>query len=447
MFALQIAAHDITVGTDACFLPNRALHCAVQLRKRKRLSVAALTSAALTGAAPAVFDDAARDDRAHQPVQHITLHGQHALGQIQLVRRPGRDVIAEKKRIALEPLGDQLAPKLRGHLEAVAAQQALGNQRQCFALLGGIDRGHRQTRGSRVVVHQLRAADVLGGRAHRVAHLRKARQKAAPQHRIAFAAGQGSLLQALPQFLRQLHTALEKRKRVAAEIALVDQRIDCNPDVLVGRKRQLRFVGARGDLGQLCAFLLRGKWLVRILERPIVVRAERWGEVRTLRLAFQRDIDRRVLHHRTGQPVLIGIRLVGDLLQVDRGRRPKVVAQTERVTDLVHRDVLEKIEYQLVGLRTIWVELAARFEQRQCKAHFARGVFEVVAKAAVNVAIGADRGRVQLTGHCVIHRRVRHDAFGSQGANVAHHVGVPTNVGIQNLAGARIDLRRADRAE
>ena len=51
----------------------------------------------LTGTAPAVLDDAALDDRAHQSIQHITLHGQHSFRQIQYVRRSSTDIVAQKQ--------------------------------------------------------------------------------------------------------------------------------------------------------------------------------------------------------------------------------------------------------------------------------------------------------------------------------------------------------------
>ena len=120
------------------------------------------------------------------------------------------------------------------------------------------------------------------------------------------------------------------------------------------------------------------------------------------------------------------------------------MAQAERVADLVHRHVLQEIGDQLVGLRTVGVEFAARLEQRQRKADLARRVLAVVAQAAID---RADRLDAQIAGRLVVHRLIGDDAFGSQRADVARHVRVPADVGVENLAAARIDMRRPDGPE
>ena len=112
--------------------------------KRMAFFSQAVGNAALTGVASAVFNHASRDDRAHQPVEHIALHRQYALRQVQLVLRSGREVVADVLRIAFKPFRHQLTQKLWRYFEAVAAKQTIGNQRHCFALLGSTDRRHRQ---------------------------------------------------------------------------------------------------------------------------------------------------------------------------------------------------------------------------------------------------------------------------------------------------------------
>ncbi len=158
--------------------------------------------------------------------------------------------------------------------------------------------------------------------------------------------------------------------------------------------------------------------------------------IRALLLARQRDVDRVVLHHRAGDAVLARELEVAQLrLRVD-GRRAEVVAQAQRVADLVHRDVLEVGQHERLGLRAVGVELAARLQQvearsrapasriRRSQAHAIRGV-------ATNAGSAAG-GRICST-------RIERAA--------AQTRRIDADVGVEDLAGARIDLARADGAE
>ena len=135
-----------------------------------------------------------------------------------------------------------------------------------------------------------------------------------------------------------------------------------------------------------------------------------------------------------------------NLLLVRNGRRAEVVAQTKRVAHLVHRHFFQEVEYQPVGFRAVGIELAARFQATTARIPFRAKRVRSGAKAAVRCGLGTARV-TELAGHRVIHRRVGHYALGFQRAHIAHQVGIPADIGVQNFPGARVDLRRANRAE
>ena len=119
-----------------------------------------------------------------------------------------------------------------------------------------------------------------------------------------------------------------------------------------------------------------------------------------------------------------------------RGRRAEIVAQAQRVAGLVHHHVLDVRGDEALDVRAVRRELAARLEQRQAEHRFAGGAVAVLAVGAV----GRRQHRRRAAG------RGRH-GLGAQVAHRAHVHRVDADVGVEDLAGARVDHRHADRAE
>ena len=136
---------------------------------------------------------------------------------------------------------------------------------------------------------------------------------------------------------------------------------------------------------------------------------------------------------------------IGELrLGVD-ARRAEVVAQAERVADLVHRRVLEVGVDEGLGLGTVGVELAARLEHVGGIAQLLGGELAIGADPAAHQH-GPLLGRGVAAAERVVHAAGRED-LRARRADIARRQAFDADGGVENLAAARIDVTRADRAE
>ena len=105
--------------------------------------------------------------------------------------------------------------------------------------------------------------------------------------------------------------------------------------------------------------------LVGVFDGPVVVGPERGLEGHAAALARARQVDGVVFHHRAGGAVDARELGVGQLLLGVDARGAEVVAQAERMADLVHHRVLDVVVHEVLGLRAVGIELAARLEHVQ----------------------------------------------------------------------------------
>src|SRR5690606_29528753 len=112
--------------------------------------------------------------------------------------------------------------------------------------------------------------------------------------------------------LHHLHTLGRVIQRIA-QIVGVDPRVGIHVHVFVGAVGQLVGRAAGRDLGQLFLFVPLDR-LVGILDGPVVVGADRVGEVVSLLFSLGREVGRGVVHYRAGHATLAGnLRIVGVL--------------------------------------------------------------------------------------------------------------------------------------
>jgi hypothetical protein len=108
--------------------------------------------------------------------------------------------------------------------------------------------------------------------------------------------------------------------------------------------------------------------------------------------------------------------------------------QAQRVTDLVHHRVSQRVEREPLRLGTVGLDVATGFEEVERKARLLRSV------------VG---GLAQIL--CVLRDAAHCDRIGNLldtlEAAVAQQYGVDADVGVEDLARARIGLRRTDAAE
>ena len=127
-------------------------------------------------------------------------------------------------------------------------------------------------------------------------------------------------------------------------------------------------------------------------------------------------------------------------------RRAEVVAQAERVADLVHRHVLEVGAHEGLGLRAAGLELAARLE------HVGAVAICSAASLAVGRSTRPESRRATSSGVGSASRNGSVDAarrqdLGARRPDVARRQALDADVGVEDLAAARIDVARPDRAE
>ena len=90
-------------------------------------------------------------------------------------------------------------------------------------------------------------------------------------------------------------------------------------------------------------FLAARQRPVGVLDGPVVVGPQRRREVVALLDALGRQVDRVVVHHRADQPLFARDLGVVQLLVGQHGAGLEVVPQAERVPDLVHDDLLDRL--------------------------------------------------------------------------------------------------------
>ena len=232
-------------------------------------------------------------------------------------------------------------------------------------------------------------------------------------------------------------------------------RIDAEELILVGAIGQLRLVAARGDALQLGRLLLGCDRLVAVLDGPVVVGAERQLPRVRGGVAGAGQVDRRVLHHRAGESVLVREFGVGQLRFGVDARAAEVVAQAQRVADLVDRGVGEVVEHPLLGLGARRVEVAARLEHVHRIGQLLGGHVGVLAligvvagtRSAARRELGHPLGRARLHQRRPVHRHPRREHLRAQRAHVARRQALEADVGIEDLPGARVDLAGPDGTE
>ncbi len=94
----------------------------------------------------------------------------------------------------------------------------------------------------------------------------------------------------------QQDPVLGEPKRVGPQVVDVHLRVVVQQHVLVGRVFQVGVGRPRGDLLELGGLVPFDR-LVGVLDRPVVVGADRGGDVVALLLALGGDVDRVVVHH------------------------------------------------------------------------------------------------------------------------------------------------------
>ena len=212
--------------------------------------------------------------------------------------------------------------------------------------------------------------------------------------------------------------------------------------VLVGGVGEPRLASTAMAIAASDLRLVAGRDLaVAVLDRPVVVGPERGHLV-------GRPAARRAARCSTGctpspSPEMPLTRVNSGspscVLGVDR-RGAEVVAQAERVADLVHRLLLEERGDEALDVRAVGVEVAAGLEQRQAEHRLAASRSRrtrrpsPAVRAPASLAVASRRRALGMYSE----RRLR---------TIAHVVRVDADVGVEDLAGPRVDDGGADRAE
>ena len=323
---------------------------------------------------------------------------------------------------------------------------------RCWALSTGLKAWPR--RHARHDALGLHAADVFADVVGRHAQLPEGlKHRAAGTQRVL--AGFGlARLHTLPQLLAELEALLGVGQRVVAEVALVGARVEAvvgaaNALVEVVAIGQLRLGRARRDLGELGGFLLRrgpwGKGLVGVLDGPVVVGAQRRVRQRGPGLTLERQVVGVVVHHRVGDAVGLGEGLVLQLGLGDGGGRAEVVLEAQRVAHLMHDHVLHDGLGQRLGLGAVHVHAVTQGQQVQREAELGGLVGHIGAGLLGQrhaAALAHPAGRLGLVVVVVLVEAdhvVRREAARTAAKDVAH-----ADVGVEDFAGARVTVARAD---
>ena len=183
--------------------------------------------------------------------------------------------------------------------------------------------------------------------------------------------------------------------------------------------------------------------LVGVLDGPVVVGPERGLERHAAAAAPGRGrLIGVVFHHRAGGAVGARELRVGQLLlRCRRARRGSCGAGRARGRPRACR-VLQVVEHELLGLRAVGLELAARLEHVQRIAQLLGGHVAVSRHCAWPAC--SARGAPSTRGEraAAAGQRLR-----AQAAHRARAQALEADVGVEDLAAARVDVARADGAE
>ena len=249
-----------------------------------------------------------------------------------------------------------------------------------------------------MVAQGAHAADLAREHIGGAAHVAQRIEHRAAQHRVVVVLLEGARLLALQQVTRDGHALARKGQHVGTQVHLQGLRVDAQRVVFVGAIGQQRLGAARRDPGEFEFFLLRRQGTVGVLDGPIVIGAQ--GVVEGGALGLARDagrgqVDRRVLHHRTGQAVGGREHRVAQLLFAVNARGAEVVAQPERVAHLVHGGVLEVVVDELLGFRAGRINVAARLQHVERIAQLFGRLVSMLAQRQATQAAQALGGKVR----------------------------------------------------
>ena len=235
------------------------------------------------------------------------------------------------------------------------AEDLLFHEREGFALLLRLNDGQRRLAVgvALVVAVHVDAADLAGHESHHsVVFVHDDRQRLADAV-VSFARLDHAVDQSGENLIDQFQPPAGELDRVFAEIEAIHARIGLErADVFVGGISQRRLVAARGDLSSSAASPSRaaGQRLVAVLDRPVVIGADASHEVIALLSTLRRDIDRDVVHHRSGQADGAVLLRVVDFVHRQQRAGLEFVPQAEGVPEFVSGDRLHPVDQQLLDL-------------------------------------------------------------------------------------------------
>ena len=407
MFALQFAprAGNVTSGVELA--PDFARQAGIQLGQSK--CIARLAAGALELAL--AVEQQAGHAVAHQLAEQGSLQAQHHADD--RIVGGARSGAARQSLATLGKVGSQLALQGRRQAERVAGQDAPRQHVERAPLRRGGHRLQRVAPAARMVTQRAHAADLARQDAGRAAGVADRIVDRASQHRVVEIRTQRAILLTRDQLAHDGQALLGEGNRVVAQVHLQRLGVDAERVVLVGCEGEQRLAAAPGDALKFGLLVGRRDRFVEVLDGPVVVLAERRLERRTASLARARKVDRQVLHHRTRQRVAGCVLAIGDLALVEGARGAEVVAQAQRVADLVHRHVEQVVEHELLRLGTRGIDLAA------CGQHVER----------IRQLLGAEFGVQALVGVLVRERslparRTRRRARGVEARTLQHRAPV-----------------------
>ncbi len=425
--------------------PDRVRHGPEQLRRRERLA---------WPRAQLVRDEAVHPHRVEEVLQQERLDEPDHL-QDRVVHRQ-----LEPGHAPVRPaVGRELREQLGLEAERVLGERALDDRADRLTLPRRRDGRERRERVRVALVcpRDVQPADLLGHREQRPVTLEDQRGHCIAQPLEALPGRDEPCLEPRLEPLHQRGAVPSEAHRVRAQVPCVRERVDgerTQPVVLVRAVRvqrvrrlprdllqadQLRLRRRRQSAGKRkrCIRRLLVDGRVRVLNRPHVVRADGLVPVVSLPPAFRRDVDRAVVHHRERHAVPRGERRVLEPLVRDPGRALEVVSEPERVTDLVHREIADRVAEVLLGDRVARRDGPAGREQRVLQPELLRHAEAGEAEAVQRVAGGGQLPAVQRA-HAAQH--VGPGELPVLLGPEADDAGGDQHVGVEDLARARVGL-------
>ena len=303
--ALQFASQCGDVTGLAELAPHRVVEPLVELRQAHRV----LRRLVLA------IEQAHGNAIAHQLTQHASLQLDDLRGEREV---GGQCPVTTQRRFAtLEVVDRELALQFGRQAEAVGRQESAGQQIERAALFGRGQWRERVASAAGVVTHRAHATDLACEYGGRTAHVAQRIAHRAAQHRVVLTVGQHARGLAFEQVAGDGDALLREGDDVGAQVELQRLGVDAEEAVLVRTEGEFGLGAARSDLRDRGRFLGRRDRTVGVLDRPVVVGAERRTERRGLpveRHAGRGQVDRGVLHHRAGDAMGGGEGRVGELL-------------------------------------------------------------------------------------------------------------------------------------